>query len=677
MRKLKEIAIPLLALLFFCASAFSSITFAAFADPYGGEVKDNGGETIASEAKEYKGYDYLLDSYHIDVTVNENNTFNINERIVAYFNVPKHGIYRTITLKNRVERLDGTASNNRVKLKDLKVEGRYSSYIENGAKVIKIGDEDRLVVGPQNYSISYLYDIGKDPVKDYDEFYFNLIGEEWDTAVGGITFNITMPKEFGAEDVGFSSGAVGSQENGGIEYQVEGNVISGKYNGILNPGEALTVRVELPEGYFVKAASNFDLLLLLSFILPILFVLIALFLWLRIGRDKRVVETVEFYPPEGFNSAEIGFIYKGNAENIDVISLLIYLANKGYIKISETLGEGLSGSPTSFKLIKLKDYDGDDENEKLFLKNLFRMPKESLIEDIAGFIKAIKNIKKTKNVDMDELYENRNEVSSEDLKNNFYLTMNMILANLNKKEKKQELFEKNSLGKGFIAALMIVCIYLLITIKPVLEYGDASGLPFALIFPGIGFTVLFIMVFGNTKLPLKIFGLIWGLGFGGVPWAVMVLPSLLIDPMYLLAYILGLVWVLIIVIMFKLMPKRTDYGNEMLGKIRGFRRFLENAEKPKLESLVLEDPTYFYSILPFTYVLGVSDKWIKMFEVIALAPPEWYDSKATFNMVNFSSFMGSTMKTASTSMSSSPSGSGSSGGGSSGGGSGGGGGGSW
>lgn len=39
--------------------------------------------------------------------------------------------------------------------------------------------------------------------------------------------------------------------------------------------------------------------------------------------------------------------------------------------------------------------------------------------------------------------------------------------------------------------------------------------------------------------------------------------------------------------------------------------FLETAEKEKLEQLVFEDPKYFYNILPYAYVLGVSDKWIK------------------------------------------------------------------
>ena len=72
------------------------------------------------------------------------------------------------------------------------------------------------------------------------------------------------------------------------------------------------------------------------------------------------------------------------------------------------------------------------------------------------------------------------------------------------------------------------------------------------------------------------------------------------------------------------MPKRTPYGNEMLGKLKGFRRFLETAEKPQLESLVMQNPEYFYNILPYTYALGVSDVWINQFESIALEARHWY-----------------------------------------------------
>ena len=75
------------------------------------------------------------------------------------------------------------------------------------------------------------------------------------------------------------------------------------------------------------------------------------------------------------------------------------------------------------------------------------------------------------------------------------------------------------------------------------------------------------------------------------------------------------------VFMFKNMTKRTEYGSEMLGKIRGFKNYLEVVLKEELEAMVLKNPTYFYDILPYTYVLGVSNKWIRKFEMITLKEP--------------------------------------------------------
>ena len=164
--------------------------------------------------------------------------------------------------------------------------------------------------------------------------------------------------------------------------------------------------------------------------------------------------------------------------------------------------------------------------------------------------------------------------------------------------------------------------------------------------------------------------------FAGIPWATMVLPSLLIEPIYLIIYIIGIICIAAMIFFSRILTKRTPYGNKMLGKIKGFKTFLETAEKDKLEALVHENPTYFYDILPYAYVLDVSDTWMSKFESIALEAPDWYTGSTAFNIVTFHTFMNSTMTSATQSMSSSPS-SGGSGGGSAGGGSGGGGGGSW
>ena len=632
-----------------------------------------------SKNYQYSFYDYVIDKYDINIIVNENNTFDITETITAYFNISKHGIFRTIPLKNTITRLDGTTSTNRTQVTNVSVDNEYTTSRENGNYKLKIGSASRTLTGEQKYVIKYTYNLGKDPGKDYDELYYNIIGNEWDTVIGNVTFSITMPKEFDSSKLGFSSGTTGSTDNSKVKYNVSGNKITGSYNGILGAGEALTVRCELPEGYFVGTGLTFNLMNYIFYLFPILFLVIALLLWYKYGRDDQVVETVEFYPPQGFNSLEVGFLYKGKAENQDVTSLLIYLANQGYIKIAETEEKSLFSKSKGFKITKLKEYDGNNVNEQIFLNGLFTKRPSISIGSLFS-----------KNVEQ-EPTDNTNEVTSTDLYNNFYITMNRILSNINNKENKNKIFEKSASSKTIFIILMIIATYCLITIPPIFAYGESSSLLFALLFPGIGFTVLFKLVFGETQtiyvngratyssIGTKIFGLVWGLGFGGIPWAFMVLPALKQDQVYLVGYGLGLVCVLGMVICLKYLPNRTPYGNEILGKLKGFRNFLETAEKDKLETMVIQDPTYFYNILPYTYVLGVSDKWIKKFESISLQAPSWYDSPNAFDMMTFGSFMNSTMTSAQSVMSSSPSSDsgGSSGGGSSGGGSGGGGGGSW
>lgn len=603
--------------------------------------------------------EYTLNSYDINIVVNKNNTLNVTEKIGAYFNIEKHGIFRKIPIRNNVTRLDGTKSKNRVKIKDIKVNDNYSLSTEDGYKVIKIGDSNKTLTGQKNYKISYLYNLGRDSGKKYDELYFNLIGSEWDTSISNITFTIKMPKEFDPSKLGFSSGTVGSTDSSKVTYVVNKNTITGRYNGTLDSGEALTVRLELPEGYFVGASLNISLTSILSIVLPLLFVLITYLLWNKFGKGKQVIETVEFYPPQGFNSAEVGFLYKGKVEDEDVISLLIYLANKGYIKIVEIEERYLFSTSKKFKIIKQKEYDGNNPSEAVFLKGLFPSKTSS-----DGAIE---------------------EVTEDDLYDNFYITLNIIKEKINTNENKEKIFEKSSLGKRACIIAMMIITYLLITINPIIELGDETYMIMLLsfmIFAVLGFSASVVLY----KEKIKIFGIIVGLIFGGIPWAFTVLPLLLTDSIYLITYIIGLICIFVMFLLYKAMPKRTQYGNEMLGKIRGFKKFLETVEKQKLDAMVMENPTYFYDILPFTYVLGVSDKWIKKFETISLQAPSWYDGYSSFDNASFGSFINSTMQSATSAMSSSPSssssggsssGSDSSGGGSSGGGSGGGGGGSW
>lgn len=396
-----------------------------------------------------------------------------------------------------------------------------------------------------------------------------------------------------------------------------------------------------------------DIYSIMIIALSIMFVLIAFYLWLKYGKDDKVVETIEFYPPKGFNSAEIGYMYKGYVDDSTIISLLIYLANKGYLKIEQTKKQD-SFNNKGFRFVKLKEYDGDNENERMFF---------------------------------DGLFENGRFLATEKLLyNRFYRTLDEIKNNIDTKENENKIFDLKASKFRKLFKIMIILVFIVITtiiIKPIIEYSGGQNLFelfFTLFFQGIGMYLWLTSEMEKVPRFLKIFRFISGLLFVGIPMFKIVLPALYNNPMYLKSYIIGIICIIVLLLFTNIMPKRTKYGNEMLGKIRGFKRFLETAEKNQLEELVERNPEYFYNMLPYTYALDVSKIWMEQFETIAFKEPDWYEANE-----NFSTFMTTTMTSVEYVMSFSPSSiddfressSSDSGGGSSGGGSGGGGGGSW
>lgn len=128
------------------------------------------------------------------------------------------------------------------------------------------------------------------------------------------------------------------------------------------------------------------------------------------------------------------------------------------------------------------------------------------------------------------------------------------------------------------------------------------------------------------------------------------------------------------------MRKRTVHNAALLGRLHGFRNFIKVAELDRIKVLVNDDPEYFYNILPYAYVFGLTNEWMKHFETLHVPEPSWYTGDTgTFQMM----YLANSMNALATSIPTSPpsesgsSGGSSSGGGFSGGGFGGGGGGAW
>ena len=551
---------------------------------------------------DYSKMDYYISNYDIRIDVTEENVLNVTEHITAYFNEHSHGIYRYIPVLNYVEREDGSGNWVNAWIRNVEVSDPVANtFRENGNYVMQIGSADEWIIGAHYYTISYSYVLGRDTVDGLDELYYNLIGTGWDTYIDSVKFTITMPKEFDESKLGFSAGYYGTAGVSDIEYSVNGNEISGRLTKELAPNQGFTVRLELPDNYFSYNYAKLYARLALIILIPVIALIAVLAIWNKYGRDKKIVEVVEFYPPEGMSSLEVAYWYKGVAIETDVIPLMIELANEGYINIREVAKKKRFGK-SDFMIERVRDYDGYDECKRTFFWGLFK-------------------------------FGNAKYTTKKDLEEKFYTYISKILERVNTEENRKKVYSAKSLVMRVVGWLISI-------------------------FSGVASVLLTTLILDGYE---KYFAALIGVAIA------------------VAAFIVSF-----------LIRQRTDKGHELLQKITGFKMFLEEAEKERLETLVEENPSYYYDILPYAYVLGVSDVWTKNFEGIAMQPPTWYSGTPGFDRMVFWHFMNHTMRTATASMTSTPQsssggfsgggisgGDGFSGGGFSGGGVGGGGGGRW
>lgn len=140
----------------------------------------------------------------------------------------------------------------------------------------------------------------------------------------------------------------------------------------------------------------------------------------------------------------------------------------------------------------------------------------------------------------------------------------------------------------------------------------------------------------------------------------------------------------IIILVFSfLMPKRSPEGALLLRRIKGFKLYMDTAEKYRQK--FNEKENIFEKFLPYAIMFGITKEWVKKMKDIygekyfATYHPIWFigPNFANFNVDSLASEISSMSSNMASTISSSPSSSGSGGGGFSGGGGGGGGGGGW
>ena len=298
---------------------------------------------------------YVIKNYNVDIKVNENNVLNIKETIDVNFILESHGIYEYIALVNNFNR-DDFDTKTKAKVSNLKINEKYTTSKSDGILKLTIGDPDKTIIGEKQYIIEYDYDYGDDNIEKYDELYHNIISNKWTTSIQNVNFKIQMPKEFDTSLINFTVGYYGSTYYEDVIYNIDGNTIEGTINknlsgNALNQSEGLTVRIELPEGYFKGERKVFDPTFLIihgEIILTSLLIIFGIIIFKKYSYYKKDLLVVEYTVPDNLTPAEIGYLYDGKTKNEQIVSLITYLANKGYLKI---IDEGKK----NFSFQKLKD----------------------------------------------------------------------------------------------------------------------------------------------------------------------------------------------------------------------------------------------------------------------------------------------------------------------------------
>lgn len=484
---------------------------------------------LSSGSTEADGF--TIEEYKVKLNVDENNVVKVEENItVNFYEEGHHGIYRFIPRWLEYTGKDGNTLSRESEVSKLKALGdEYTVDEIKGKDRVKIGSPNyTLSRGLKEYTITYQYDMGKDPYEEFDEFIFHFFGDYWGTKINNASIEVTMPKEIDENSIKFFADKYRKNDiSSYVDYHVVGNTLYAKVSNNYSLIKSLTLDIELPEGYFINGNNNYGLTSLIMCSLIILFLIIVLIKWFKYGKDYKFSSNFEYQPPEGLDAASIGYINKKDSGRKLTISLILQLATEGYIKI-----------------------DNSDDGKIIITKN-----------DLNNTdFKFKKEMTYNERIVYDQLFLNGNiNVLSDDKE--FYQVFNRINENL-----QNELDDK---------------------INDTISYKNMAFTSI-LFFIGAGY---FLFAFSIIKD---------------------------LNPKYSSLYLLSLISLIMIFILTIVMKRKNNYGEELCARIKGFKNYIATARKDEIDMLTNTNPDYFYDILPYAYVFGMSKAWTDKFKNIPL-----------------------------------------------------------
>ncbi len=473
-------------------------------------------------------------------------------------------------------------------------------------------EDSKIIIDSNNYD-NHKYTIRNEIDNKNNEIYKIKISNDYNANINIFNYDIDLPFETKEENIKFY---LNGNELKDIKFEVEKNKITGSYT-TLKENDELIVEVRKNDILLSETLTK------LSIIGPIIFVMISYVLWLIFGKDRGIKIEKTSIVPKKENPLELALMYNGKCTTKDIVYMILELANKGYIKIIE--------KNKNFTFIRTKQYNGSNYKESVLFKSIFR---KNISGGLSEYINMLTNKNDNKRI------EYLNEISLNDLRNRMRYITNEVLLLSNSDEEKNKYFEKEAESKKVILSTMIALILVLVTSIPFIELNMINLIPISVMFSIVTLLELINIservVVTNLKYEKKMLPII-GLV---IIWGILITIILKMKKVYILSYIIGIISSLSILVLYKYMPKRTIYATREMGKVEGFKQFINTCKDEELKRVLETNENYYYDALPYTFITSCNNKLTTKAKKQNIKQPEWYEFDGEFTIQKFNNSIG-------------------------------------
>ncbi len=283
---------------------------------------------------------FVIKKYTVEVLLLDDGQIKVTEDLQVEFLEQRRGIFRTIPIHYSL----GQDKNYKINVRDIQVANwNYKISTKGRNKEIRIGHPDRYLTGIQDYSITYHVDGAIAHYEDSDEFYWNVIGPEWEVPIERVAYEVRFPYGWRSKVTDYQV-LIGDRGTSlaTLDTLTE-NIISSNNPIALGPKQGVTVSFQLPKGLLpVKVQNSAQSKPELTEVGPsknwlslIPAGLAALLFgqWRQKGRRQPdiVKVDIQYHPPVGMSPAQVGTFYDYKVNRRDIIALLPYWGDKGYL----------------------------------------------------------------------------------------------------------------------------------------------------------------------------------------------------------------------------------------------------------------------------------------------------------------------------------------------------------